>query len=169
MRIRGLMMGTITMDYLMDHNFEKTGLENEVYNRPNVSGMFSRQEIGKLPKSDEDKLDELKIKMGDLIREKCGGYPGLYVKTNINPSTMKKYLNLKKKRNISREMMAKFVVGLGLSLEEANEMFYLLSHPLDVSTTRLDAVVVHCIENGLDIYGFFDTCEQIHLEVAMSN
>ncbi len=162
-------MGTITMDYLMNHCFEKTGLENEVYNRPYVSGMFSQQEIGRLPKTDEDKLDELRIKMGDLIREKCGGYPGLYVKTNINPSTMKKYVSPSAHRNIPREMLAKFVVGLGLSLEEANEMFYLLSYPLDVSAMRLDAVVVHCIENGLDIYGFFDTCEQIHLEVAMSN
>lgn len=162
-------MSTITMDYLMNHNFEKTGLEDEFYNKSNASGMFSQQEIGRLPRSDGDKLDELKIKISDLIREKCGGYPGLYVKTNINPATMKKYVSPSANRNIPREMLAKFVVGVGLSLEEANEMFSLLSYPLDVSATRLDAVVVHCLENGLDIYGFFDTCEQIHLGVAMSN
>lgn len=162
-------MSALTIDYLLNHHFEKTGLENEFYNKSNASGMFSQQEIGRLPKSDEDQLDELRIKISDFIREKCGGYPGLYVRTNINPSTMKKYVSPSAKRNIPRVMLAKLVVGLGLSLEEANEMFSLLSYPLDISATRLDAVVVHCIENGLDIHGFFDTCKQIHLDVAISD
>lgn len=161
-------MSTITMDYLMNHEFAKTGLEEELYQKSNVSGRFSPEEIGRLPRSDGDQLDELKIRISDLIRERCGGYSRLYVKTNINESTMKKYVSLSAKRNISREMLAKFVIGLSLSVEEADELFSLLSYPLDASATRLDAVVVHCLENGLDIHGFFDTCKQIHLEVTVN-
>lgn len=162
-------MSAITMDYLINHKFEKSGLEEEIYNKQNISGLFSVQEIRMLPKTDEDKAADLKIKISDLIRERCHGYSNLYVKTNINPETMKKIIRPNLKRGIKRELLAKFVVGTGLSLEEANELFSLLSHPLDASTTRLDAVVVHCIENNLDIYGFLDTCKQINLNVAVSN
>ncbi|MDE7207111.1 MAG: hypothetical protein K2N90_08160 [Lachnospiraceae bacterium] len=162
-------MSTITMDYLINHKFEKSGLEEIDDKRPNVSGMFSSQELGRLPKTDEQKMADLKIKISDLIREKCGGYNKLYVKTNINPETMKKSLRLNLNRGIKREMLAKFVVGIGLSLEEANELFSLLSYPLNASTTRLDAVVVHCIEQKLDIHGFLDTCKQIKLDITVSN
>lgn len=162
-------MSTITIDYLINHKFEKSGLEEADYNKPKASGMFSSQEIAMLPKTDENKMADLKIKISDLIRERCGGYNNLYVKTNINPETMKKSIRLNLNRNIKREMLAKFVVGIGLSLEEANELFSLLSYPLNASTTRLDAVVVHCIENRLDIHGFFDTCKQIGLNVSVSD
>lgn len=162
-------MSTITMDYLINHKFEKSGLEEGNENKPKASALFSSREIRMLPRSDEEKIQDLKIKISDLIREKCGGYNSLYVKTNINPETMKKILRLNLKRNIKREMLAKFVVGIGLSLEEAQELFSLLSYPLDASTTRLDAVVVHCIEKRLDIHGFFDTCKQIDLKVTMSD
>lgn len=162
-------MSAITVEYLINHEFEKSGLEEEDYDKLKTSGMFSSQEIGRLPRPDEEKMADLKIKISDLIREKCNGYNNLYVKTNINPETMKKNIRLNLKRNIKREQLAKFVVGIGLSLDEANELFSLLGHPLNASTTRLDAVVVHCIENKLDIHGFFDTCRQIDLNVAMSD
>lgn len=162
-------MNTITIEYLINHKFERTGLEEEDYRKPNRSRMFSSQEMRMLPRTDEEKLADIKIKISDLIREKCGGYNNLYIKTNINPETMKKAIRLNLNRNIKREMLAKFVVGAGLSLEEANILFALHSYPLNASTTRLDAVVIHCIEKGLDIHGFFDTCKQIGLDVAMSD
>ena len=162
-------MSTITMDYLINHKFEKTGLEDPAYNKTNTSGMFSSQEIARLPKTDDQKMADLKIKISDLIRERCGGYNNLYVKTNILPDRMKKVVRLNLNRGIKRQMLAKFVVGIGLSLEEANELFSLLSYPLNAETTRLDAVVVHCIEQHLDIHGFLDTCEQIGLDIEISN
>lgn len=162
-------MSIITLDYLINHKFEKSGLEEADYTKINASGMFSAQEIRMLPRTDEQKMADLKIKMSDLIRERCGGYNNLHVKTNINPESMKKTLRLHLNRGIKRETLAKFVVGVGLSLEEADDLFSLLGSPLDASTTRLDAVVVHCIQQKLDIYGFLDTCEQIGLKVPVSD
>ena len=42
-------------------------------------------------------------------------------------------------------MLAKFVIGCGLSLEEASELFELHSSGLNAKTTRLDAVVVQVL------------------------
>lgn len=65
-------------------------------------------------------------------------------------------------------MLAKFVVGCGLSLNDANKLFELHSSKLNAETTQLDAVVIHCIEKHLDIDGFFDTCDQIGLDISYS-
>lgn len=159
-------MSEITLEYLLKHKFKMTGLEENFDNKVNVSRMFSEHELSLIPRSDEEKITELKIKMSDCIREKCGGYKYLHVKTNLNPGTVKKILQLNEKRTIKKEVLAKLVVGAGLTLEEANEMFSLHSSALNPATTQLDAVVVHCLEKHLDINGFFDTCQQINLNIA---
>ena len=66
---------------------------------------------------------------------------------------------------IHRDTLAKFVVGLGLSYEEANKLFALESHPLSPEHVLLDAVVVLCIQNRYDINEMFDTCEQVKLDI----
>lgn len=157
-------MENVTLEYLFTNKFEKTGLEVEA--KKNTSGMFTKAELGMLPRSDSEKLYDLKIMMGDYIYEK-GGYKNVYVKTNINPDSLKKTIGLTQNRGIKREMLAKFVVGYQLSLEQANELFELHSYALNPKTTLLDAVVVHCIQNGYDICDFFDVCEQVKLDITV--
>ena len=158
----------ITLDYLKKHTFEKTGLEEKTETREMTSAMFAPEALSALPANDQEKQQQLNIEISDLIHDCCGTYDNLYVKTNINPETLRKYLNLRNKRKISREMLAKFVVGLQLKFEKANELFTLHSYPLDASNVLLDAVVVHCLEEHLDIYGFFDTCQQVGLNITPS-
>ncbi len=159
-------MQEITLDYLLNHEFEKTGLEKEcVSEKPKVSGMFSKAELLSLPKSDKQKLEELNIKISDLIHEVFGNYRDFGQRCNLNYDTIRKNINLSNKRKISREMLAKFVVGCGLTVEEANELFVLHGCALNPEAIRLDAVVVHCLEKHLDIDGFFDTCNQIGLDI----
>lgn len=157
-------MNKITLDYILTHKFEKTGLERNEKER--ISGMFSAVELSMLPRTDSEKMTDLKIKMSDYVREN-GGYKNVYVKMNLNPDTLKKTLGLSQNRGIKREMLAKFVIGLKLTLDQANELFELHSYALNPTTTRLDAVVVHCIVNRYDINEFFDVCKQAKLDVTV--
>lgn len=156
----------ITKDYLKSHTFERTGLEAENKIGEKTSAMFAPEALADLPDNNQMKLQRLNIEISDLIHDHCGKYDNLYVKTNINPETLRKYINLRNKRKISREMLAKFVVGLKLKFEKADELFTLHSYPLDAAHVLLDAVVVHCLEEHLDINGFFDTCEQVGLDIT---
>lgn len=163
-------MEEITLEYLMNHDFEKSGLEEVQAVKPRVSGRFSEKELSRLPVSDEEKKAELNIEIAELIRERFGNYRNCGQKCNLNPETIRKVINSndKQKRKISKIMLAKFVVGCGLSLNDANKLFELHSSKLNAETTQLDAVVIHCIEKHLDIDGFFDTCDQIGLDISYS-
>ena len=66
-------MGEITLEYLKNYIFEKTGLEEVLFERPKVSGRFSEKELLMLPSSEEEKMEELNIKISDLIHELNGG------------------------------------------------------------------------------------------------
>lgn len=77
-------MENITLEYLLTHSFEKTGLEEE--KEIHKSGMFTEAELGLLPRSDEEKIFDLKVKMSDYIH-KIGGYKKVFVDMNLNPET----------------------------------------------------------------------------------
>ncbi len=155
----------ITKDYLLTHIFERTGLEPQNENREKVSGMFSAAALASLPRSDDEKLADLNIRISNLVFQKCKTYRIMQQKTTLSQETLRKYINLGNQKKITRVMLAKFVVGLQLDYDEANELFALQSYPLDAESVLLDAVVVHCICEHLDIDGMIDTCRQINLEI----
>lgn len=161
-------MEEITLAYLKNHKFEKSGLEEIQTEKPRVSGRFSAKELSRLPASDEEKKAELNIEINDLIHDKFDNFRDFGQKCNLNPETIRKVIRGRNNRKISKVMLAKLVVGCGLSLNDANKLFELHSSRLNAETTQLDAVVVHCIEKHLDIDGFFDTCSQIGLDITYS-
>ena len=63
-------MPNITMDYLMNHRFELSGLEEKVEIKTKRSGMFSSAELSMLPCSDSDRFYELNSRISDMIFEK---------------------------------------------------------------------------------------------------
>lgn len=110
-------MGEITLEYLKNYIFEKTGLEEVLFERPKVSVRFSAKELLMLPSSEEEKMEELNIKISDLIHDKFGSYRDFGQVCNLNSETIRKMIRFGSKRKISREMLAKFVVGCKLSLK----------------------------------------------------
>ena len=68
-------------------------------------------------------------------------------------------------KTLPKEMLAKFVIACGLSLEEADELFELRDHALQPDKILLDAVIVHCLQNHYDLDEFFDTCNQVNLDI----
>ena len=157
-------MENITIDYLLNHTFEESGLEEAT--KPNASKMFSEKELSMLPGSDQERFGELNIKISDMIYELFDDTRQFSQKSNLNYETVRKYISVGSKKTLTKEMLAKFVVACRLSVDEANELFELQDHALQPERIRLDAVVVHCLQNKLDIDGFFDTCEQVGLDIA---
>ena len=158
-------MQNITLDYILNHKFEKTGLESDYSDKFSRSGRFAPSMLSSLPDSDEDKMAELKTKLERIDYDKAFTNAKFEAKTNIKKNSFRKALNGGPKRKIQRVTVAKFAVGLKLSLNEADKLFALESQPLAPNIVLLDAVVVHCINEHHDIDEFFETCEQVGLNV----
>ena len=152
----------ITKKYLLTHEFRKTGLESDLIEKPNVSGMFAPDT--KLPMSDHDKMTQLRVELNDRIAMKWGSYTEAGTATQISAETLRKYVSRGEKRRISRMMLAKIVVAMGLNIEEAAPLFVLQGYALDADNILLDAVVVHCLGNHYGLDEFYDTCIQVDLK-----
>lgn len=158
-------MEDITMDYLLNHQFELSGLEEEMEIKEKTSRLFSKAELGMLPRTDQERFDDLNIRINDMIFEVFGNTTLFSQKSNLNYETVRKYIRVGSGKTLPKEMLAKFVVACGLSLDEANEMFELQSHILQPDRILLDAVIVHCLEKHHDIDEFFNTCQQVGLKI----
>ena len=158
-------MQEITMDYLLNHQFEFTGLEEAAEIKEKTSQLFSKAELGMLPRTDRERFDDLNIRINDMIFDVFGNTTLFSQKSNLNYETVRKYIRVGSGKTLPKEMLAKFVVACGLSLDEANELFELQSHVLQPDRILLDAVIVHCLEKHHDIDEFFDTCQQVGLKI----
>jgi hypothetical protein len=155
------------MDYLLNHKFELTGLEEDFVQKPKRSGMFSAAEMGMLPRSDKERYNDLNLRIYNIIehRSKVGISLFLSQQCNLNPETVRKYIRIGSPKTLPKEMLAKFVVACALSVDEANELFELHSHALQPEKILLDAVIVHCLEGKHDLDEFFATCAQVGLNI----
>lgn len=156
-------MEKITLDYILSHSFEETGIEEP--KRLQTSKMFSQAELSMLPGLDRERFGKLNAKINDMIFDLFDNTMQFSQKSNLNYETVRKYISMGSKKTLTKEMLAKFVVACQLTVDEANELFELQEHVLQPDKILLDAVVVHCLENKHDIDEFFDTCEQVGLEI----
>lgn len=157
-------MENITIDYLLNHSFEQTGLEE--VEKKQTSKMFSQAELSMLPCSDKERFGKLNTMINDMIFELFDDTMQFSQKSNLNYETVRKYISGGSKKTLTKEMLAKFVIACRLSVDEANDLFDLHEHVLQPDKILLDAVVVHCLEKKYDIDGFFDTCNQVGLKIA---
>ena len=127
--------------------------------------MFSKSELGMLPKSDKERFDELNLKINDMIFELFDDTMQFSQKCNLNYETVRKYIRIGSGKTLPKEMLAKFVIACGLSVVEANELFELQNNILQPDKILLDAVIVHCLENKHDLDEFFNTCKQVGLKI----
>ena len=88
---------------------------------------------------------------------KIGIYPFLEEKCNISQDTYKKMQSTKYKNKWTREMLGKLCVGLGMSIDEANELFLLQGGKLN-ETNALDKIIYCALRDKDNIYDF---CEEV--------
>ena len=76
---------------------------------------------------------------------------------DIPYNTYKKYMGLKRK--ITRPALAKFAVGLGLSLNDANELFRLQGGELN-ETNDFDYITIHALTDKDNVLDFQEEVEK---------
>ena len=117
---------------------------------------------------DKQKEVKLRKKMIDIVQ---GQYQGNYAKIDskccICEDTLRRYL--KGTRRVTRDALAKFCVGLGLTMEVTEELFMLQGYSLDPLNNLLDAIVVDCIKCKDDITVFCDECEEYNLGIKFNS
>ena len=101
-------MKSITLDYIKTHAFEVTGLEEQV-NPSSVSHMFTPAELASLPPSDEDNIQELKIRISDMIYEKQYPVAKFEVLTNLKKNSVTQTVN-RPSSKVSRLMLIKDLI-----------------------------------------------------------
>lgn len=117
------------------------------------SHRLTAKDIAEMPDDTKD-LDQLKIRLYDLFYEKLGrSYTKLETQCDIKTDTFQKIVRLKKGRNVTYQILAKFCIGANLSKEEAIELFSLLGHHLN-EKNRCDYILLHelCNRGTLEDY-----------------
>lgn len=90
-----------------------------------------------------EKDNNTKIGIYTFIEEKC----------NISQDTYKKMQSKNYPNKWTREMLGKLCVGLGLSIDEANEMFFLQGGNLN-ETNALDKIIYCALRDKDNVYDF---------------
>jgi hypothetical protein len=117
----------------------------------------SGADMRKMP-TDNEKTITLRKKVQSLFFDKIeGSYAKLEYLAQIKQNTFQKWMN--GSRNISRKELAKFVVGLSVDIELADELFVLYGHALNCDNNRFDCVVANAIKDKDDIAQFGEDVE----------
>jgi hypothetical protein len=148
----------INKEYIKTHSFTNTGLEFGT-EREKASYMIPKGAV--LPMGNKEKKAKLAKAMLSIYDEKFENYNQVEAKCYIQQSIMRKCFNCT--RDVSRGLLAKFCVGAGLSVEEADKLFILQGYRLDPENNRLDAVVVDALKCGDGIDIFYEECKEYDL------
>ena len=104
-------------------------------------------------KNDDVKKIELGKKISMLFHDRVkGNYTEFEARTYIKKNTLQKWMS--GIRNIKRESLAKFVVGLSLDVKTADELFLLQSHRLDPENNRFDCLIAASLNDNdaIDVF-----------------
>jgi len=100
------------------------------------------QEKAKMPAENKN-LTELRIRLSEIFGERFQNYSQFEVKCDIKRSTFQKVMQFNNVRSITPQFLTKFVIGAGLTYEEANELFSLMGSPLNPERNRY-AFILKC-------------------------
>lgn len=98
----------------------------------------------------------LRCALSTLFEEKLSlNYTKLEIKCDINRDTFQKVLKFRGGRNVSYNLLAKFCVGVGLTVDEATELFSLMDYQLS-RRNLVDFILICNLENGGDVGEYLD-------------
>ena len=154
----------ITKEYIRTHNFVTDGLSYRERTE-NVSYRLHPEDA--LPVALAESSNKLRQEFVKIFYDRFkGSYAKLQTSTGITEDAMRKYLRKEKGRPITRIAVAKLVVGIHLSIEEADKLFRLEGHSLEPESSLLDAIVVDALNCGDDIDIFYDTCDELKIKIS---
>jgi len=118
------------------------------------SARINSAQIRDLPSEEDLNKTTLRRKLADLFFMKAeGDFERLEITTYIKQDTARKWFN--GKNRVSRRGLAKFVVGLKIDIDTADELFSLQGHPISLRN-RFDYIVACSVKNGDGIEDFYD-------------
>ncbi len=121
---------------------------------PVIADYFlTKGDIVNMPDNKTD-IPKLKVELSDIFQEVLNNYAQLESKCDIKRDTFQKMLKHKNGRNITYRMLARFVVGCGLSPARAEGLFAMAGLPLDPERNRYDYVLLCELNNGCDLTEF---------------
>jgi len=119
-----------------------------------ISGRINPAQVGGIPSDDSTNKITLRRKLSNLFFDTTGGnFERLEMETYIKQDTARKWFN--GKNRISRKGLAKFIVGLKIDIDTANELFCLQGHPINLQN-RFEYIIACAIKNGDSIDDFYD-------------
>ena len=108
------------------------------------SYMLTRAELAGMPESPGKQIERLRRKLSDYFAEKFDcNYSKLQIECDLNPETFRKVLSFRNGRNVTYPFLAKFCVGAGLTVGEAEELFLLMGHQL--TTKNMSDYILMCV------------------------
>mgnify|MGYP001263670392 CR=1 FL=1 len=140
--------------------FESDDIKEVLYQIPEENdGSFriSTGDIDNMPhRTPNENLRILRKMLAELFAKNLNeSYPALETRCDIKHDTFQKILRERNGRNISRKMLARFVVGAKVDLDIAEEMFLCLGHPLE-RRNRFDYILMCALRDRDDIDVFND-------------
>ena len=150
----------ITKQYIKTHTFQSDGL---YFSRSEEASFRLGPNSASLPSSSEQNSVRLRKALLSLISTKFPSNAAMEAACAVSYELMKKTIS--GKRRITRATLAKLSVGMGLSVEKAQELFRLEGHSLEPDINLLDAIVVDALQCGDDISTFFEECEEFGLNL----
>ena len=153
------MFEQINREYIRSHQFKSDGLFIE---RERASGRIGPKTV--LPESPEEKQIQLRKRLNSLIHEKLDGSSAkIEAACGVSYELVRKYMG--GRRKVTRDTLAKLCVGMGVSVEEAQQLFQLQGHSLEPDINRFDAILVDVLKCSEDIRVFYDECEEFGIQI----
>ena len=118
-----------------------------------TSYRLTDKQLSGLPYDYED-MSALIVKLDEYYYDRLHGKEAqLEVRCQISSNLFHKYLRVRGGRKITYENLAKFCVGAGLSVEEADELFRYRGRRLD-PLNKSDYILMCELENGGDFFEY---------------
>lgn len=103
----------------------------------------------KMPEETKN-IEDLRIKLSELFGEKFESYAQLEAKCDIKRDTFQRVLKFKNGKSVTYQLLSKFCVGAGLTIQTAVELFALMGHNLS-SQNRCDYILLCELKNRCNI------------------
>ena len=108
------------------------------------SYMLTPAELAGMPESPGKQIERLRVRLAGYFAEKFDcNYSTLQIECDLKPDTFQKVLRFRNGRNVTYPFLAKFCVGAGLTVEEAEELFLLMGHQL--TEKNLSDYILMCV------------------------
>ena len=128
-------------------------MEELKYVIENINGMTFESE-------DIIEFEDLRCKLSEYFCDKLNGdYNELLIRCDLKANTFQKILNFKGKNNITYKTLAKFAIGLGLTLEETKELFALRGFGLN-EKNKADYILICEIVNKGNLIDYADDMKE---------